>query len=704
MHQRLQNTPVFALDAVVLDTETTGLDARTARIVEIGAVTLGGGRIVEERTFHSFVAVSEPIPPDATAVHGITDHDVAGAPAFAAVYEDLKRFIGPRVVIGHTLGFDLTVLRRECERAGVAPDRWPTLDVRLLAEIAAPALASFSLDAMAAWLGVTAEGRHRAVGDARITGAIFLALVPKLRASSVRTFGEAARACRRLAPTLDSHRRAGWIEPTTDLPEAGRHEVERRLDSYPYRHRVRDVITGPPAFARPGESVHEALARMVDGRISSVLIGSPEAAASAGIVTERDVLRAIRERGPVTLDEPVEALARRPLITVPAEAFVYSAIARMRRFNFRHLAAAAEDGRIVGVLSARDLLRLRADAAIVLGDDIDTAADVAALARAWAKMPAMVASLLAEEVGARDITGVIACELGALTRRAGELAEMCLASEGMGAPPCAYALLVLGSAGRGESLLALDQDHALVFEHGEPNGPEDRWFAAFGKHVSDILHEVGVPYCKGGVMSANTEFRGSMRTWRERIAGWIERARPQDLLNVDIFYDFRPVYGDGPLASVLWDEAWSAARGQSAFLKLLAEAGAVEESPFGMLGRLRRENGRIDLKRYGLLPIVANARLLALRHGISVRGTAERLHGVGALDLGGAADLKAALGIHKRILDLILRAQGTDINGGRPPSNRVPMTIVEQRRGTGALKADLRVIRSLYDLVRDHLS
>ena len=228
------------------------------------------------------------------------------------------------------------------------------------------------------------------------------------------------------------------------------------------------------------------------------------------------------------------------------------------------------------------------DAAIVLGDDIDAAADVAALARAWAKMPAMVASLLAEEVGARDITGVIACELGALTRRAGELAEMCLASEGMGAPPCAYALLVLGSAGRGESLLALDQDHALVFEHGEPNGPEDRWFAAFGKHVSDILHEVGVPYCKGGVMSANTEFRGSMRTWRERIARWIERARPQDLLNVDIFYDFRPVYGDGPLASVLWDEAWSAARGHSAFLKLLAEAGAVEESPFGMLGRLRR--------------------------------------------------------------------------------------------------------------------
>ena len=63
MRQTRQNTPIFALDAVVLDTETTGLDPRTARIVEIGAVTVVGGQIVEDRTFHSFVAGGEPIPP-----------------------------------------------------------------------------------------------------------------------------------------------------------------------------------------------------------------------------------------------------------------------------------------------------------------------------------------------------------------------------------------------------------------------------------------------------------------------------------------------------------------------------------------------------------------------------------------------------------------------------------------------------------------
>ena len=63
----LQSTPLFALEAVVLDTETTGLDPRTARIIEIGAVTLGGGRTTD-RTFHSFVGLAERIPAGATAV------------------------------------------------------------------------------------------------------------------------------------------------------------------------------------------------------------------------------------------------------------------------------------------------------------------------------------------------------------------------------------------------------------------------------------------------------------------------------------------------------------------------------------------------------------------------------------------------------------------------------------------------------------
>jgi DNA polymerase-3 subunit epsilon/CBS domain-containing protein len=90
---------------------------------------------------------------------------------------------------------------------------------------------------------------------------------------------------------------------------------------------------------------------------------------------------------------------------------------------------------------------------------------------------------------------------------------------------------VLGSGGRGESLLAMDQDNALFFAEGEPGGAEDRWFEALGAHIADILHEVGLPYCKGGVMAKNAPWRGSAKTWRDRIAGWIRRSKPEDLLS-----------------------------------------------------------------------------------------------------------------------------------------------------------------------------
>ena len=703
MREVVRNTPLFALDAVVLDTETTGLDPRTARLVEVGAVRLAGGAVRADEVFQRFVRQDGPLPAAAKAVHGIGDAELAGAPAFAEVRTELERFIDGRPVIGHTIGFDLAVFRRECERARLAPAAWRVIDTRLLAEIANPQLAEFSLEVLAAWLGVAVTHRHRAVADAKLTAAIFLALVPHLRGSGIRTLGEAQEACRGLTRALETYHRAGWVEPTRDLAEADRHGIGRRLDSYPYRHAVRDVMRRPPCFVDAERPLREALALLVDRVISSVFVGSPETPSGVGIATERDMLRAVRLRGAAALEEPIRSIASRPLITVPAASFVYRALGRMRRFDIRHLAAVDERGAIVGALSARDLLRLRTDAAVALGDDLDEAKDVAALARAWAKVPAMAASLLAEEVRARDIAGVIASELGALTRRAGELAEAELAAMGRAAP-CPYALMVLGSAGRGESLLALDQDHAVIFAEGEPDGPEDRWFAEFGRRVGDILHEVGVPYCPGGVMSGEPGFRGSLATWRGRIGHWISRASPDDLLSVDIFYDFRPVHGDGALAAMLWDEAWRAAEGAFGFLKLLAETNSVQEDPFGFLGRLKSEDGRIDLKRHGLRPIVSSARLLALRHGIAERSTLARIEGVRALKVGGAADLAAAIDIQERMLGLILRAQLADISGGKTPSNRVPLTLAEKHGGLARLRSDLRLVGILDDLAQDQLS
>ena len=148
-------TPLILLDAVVIDTETTSLDPAKARIVEIGAVRLVGGRIHPEDRFAAWSSQASLFRRRRRRCIDIDDAKVADAPAFAKVWPELLAFMGDDVLIGHTLGFDLAVLKNECARAGL-PFRSPlTLDTRLLAQVAEPNLAGFTLE------GLAVLARHR---------------------------------------------------------------------------------------------------------------------------------------------------------------------------------------------------------------------------------------------------------------------------------------------------------------------------------------------------------------------------------------------------------------------------------------------------------------------------------------------------------------------------------------------------------------
>jgi CBS domain-containing protein len=700
-------TPLIAIEAVVLDTETTGLDPAKARLLELAAVAISGGRVAADASFRSLVQPGEAIPAEATAVHGIDAHALASARPFAEAWPEFSAFCASRVLIGHSIGFDLAVLANECARVAIDWNPSRTLDVRLLAELAQPRLAGYSLDQLAAWLKITPEGRHSALGDALTAAHIFLALVPHLRERGIRTLAEAERACRGLNEALAVRHRAGWADPVAPLGR-DRDAAPQRFDTYPFRHRVADLMS-PPQFCAPDTTIGAAVRRMIRERISSLFVAREEADGApaprpqdTAIVTERDVLRAIGEYGSAALFLPFGRIASAPLRTIPAGALVYRAIAHLRRLKVRHLGVEDDDGRLCGAISARDLLRLRDEQAIWLGDEIDAAADVPALARAWAKLPPVVERLIAEGASGRDAAEIVSFELEALTRRAAIIGEQRMQAQGGGGPPCAYAVAVLGSAGRGESLLALDQDNAIVFLDGTPGGAEDRWFEALGVQLADILHEVGVPYCKGGVMAKNPQWRGSLATWRERVGDWIRRSDPQDLLSVDIFFDLYGVHGDLRLTQTLRRDAYEMAKGDAAFAKLLAEAAGAREPGLGWFRRLRTDHGRIDLKKTGLFSVVTAARVLAIRHHIVERSTLGRLEGLKALGIGAEQNLEALGEAHGLFLDLILRQQVDDISHGLTPSNAVAVRSLSPRKRQ-RLREGLAAVEPLEELTRDLL-
>ncbi|WP_119271860.1 DUF294 nucleotidyltransferase-like domain-containing protein [Taklimakanibacter deserti] len=667
-HALSPGTNLLTVPAVAVDTETTGLDPRNARIIELAAVRIHRGHIVKDETFSCLVNPGIAVPEDSRRIHGIGTEDLVDAPGFDEAGRRLSAFIGQRLIIGYALGFDLALLEREFSRAGLP---WPAprgLDLRQLVRLAMPESAEHSLEGLAAKLGIAVTNRHRALPDAKLAARIYLRLVPLLRKRHIRLLGEAEVACRKLAPRVAEEAAAGWHALAPPPPSD---PALLRIDSYPYRHIAADIMASPPLTVTPSQSLREVLAALTESQISSVFVRPDVPGASWGIITERDLLRAVAADPQGAFGRPAADIASFPLKTVQVSDFVYRAISRMNRWQFRHLGVADEDGNIVGALSARDLLRQRAQDAVALGDAIEEARTARALGEAWSRLTLVAEALVREEVDVRDIAAVISGELRDLTRRAAKIAEDEFRAAGRGRPPCPYCYLVLGSGGRGESLLALDQDNAIVFAEGEPDGEEDRWFAALAERVSTILDAAGVPFCAGGVMASKDAWRMSLERWRRRVGSWMGRLDPEDLLKADIFFDAAPVHGDLALGRTLLEESRHAAGKAPELIKFLALRASSFQSPLGWFGRLRSHEGRVDLKLGGLMPLFSTARVLALQNGLSERSTPARLEAArdrGALEPELAARLVDA---HRILLEAILAQQLRDIRRGVPLSNRV---------------------------------
>lgn len=163
---------------IVLDTETTGLDpAEGHRVVEIGAVELLN-HLPTGTSFHVYLNPDRSMPPEAFAVHGLSDDFLREKPRFAEIATDFLGFIGQAPLVIHNAAFDMRFLNAELSRAGLgqlAPDR--ALDTVAMARRRFPG-APASLDALCRRFGIdsSARTRHGALLDAELLAEVYLAM------------------------------------------------------------------------------------------------------------------------------------------------------------------------------------------------------------------------------------------------------------------------------------------------------------------------------------------------------------------------------------------------------------------------------------------------------------------------------------------------------------------------------------------------
>ena len=453
-----------------------------------------------------------------------------------------------------------------------------------------------------------------------------------------------------------------------------------------FRTSVRELLRVPPVMAPPGTTITQAAQAMADAGVSSLLVMDGDHL--VGILTDRDLRRRVLAAG-VPPDRPVSEVMTPDPVTVRASALALEVMLEMTGRNIHHLPVLDEAGRVVGLVTTTDLVRLERSSPVYLVTDLARQTDVDGVVRLAHRIPRIVDQLVGEDASAQDIGRVTAALTDAVTVRLIQLAEAEL-----GGPPASYAWVALGSAAREEQALGGDQDNALVL--ADDADPSDPWWGKFAERVVSGLEACGRERCPGDIMASNPRWRMTARGWRAQFAQWSHEPQPEAVLWAAIFYDMRPVHGDTVLVDQLRAEVVALGSRSELLLAYLSGQAARVRQPIGFFrGFVLEDAGEhrdtLDIKR-GIAAIVQIARVNALRAGSLALATSERLAAArarGVLSPEAATDLSDAFEL---LSYLRLRHQAAQARQGIPPDNHLDPARL------GSL--DRRHLRDAFQIVR----
>lgn len=438
-----------------------------------------------------------------------------------------------------------------------------------------------------------------------------------------------------------------------------------RLDPF-MRLSIDNVELAPPVRVDGEATLAFAAARMAEAGVSACLV--EQAGVVAGILTERDVLRAVAAKD----QDPRYVLASQAMtakiITMGAGEPLFEAFALMVKHAIRRLVVVDANGAPRGIVGEGDLLAVRGENPAHLSREIAEAQAVPALARAFGKLGSLALRSVAEGVPVDTLGRLISEMHDQIVKRAAKLV-----ARDLGVPLGPHAVAVLGSEARKEQFLATDQDNAMVLGDGLDQAATEA-LALFSERFIQALLAIGFPPCPSRVMADNPDWRRGARAWEEHIDDLALAATPEAVLTLSLLADLRPVAGDEDLCERLRAYLAAKVKASPVLLKYMAREALRFSPPIGFFGNFVLERtgackGRADLKKGGVFPVVQGVRTLALDHGLTETGTLARLARLRDLETV-SESLHARLAEAYALLQTLrVRAQAEAVREGRSPDN-----------------------------------
>jgi CBS domain-containing protein len=376
-------------------------------------------------------------------------------------------------------------------------------------------------------------------------------------------------------------------------------------------------VIRPVVWARADEAVQDVARRLADANQSCVLLSTAD---GLGIITDHD-FRRLAATGRIGLDAAAIELATFPVTTIGEEASASDALLRMVERGCNHLVVTSAGGP-VGVVRAVDLAQYEVRQPLHLRSVVEHASTLAALAEPCRAIPDTLVELRANGVPARQVGALHTALIEAVLQRVLALrADPALAD---------VSWLLLGSLARREPLPGSDVDTALSWSDPEPASadPADRIRAAAAAVLDDLRH-CGLSPCPAGANADNPLFSRSRSGWAEAARRWLNDSTMDGALLLSAMVaDSRPVTGV-ELGRHVTDQLLARTR-TSQFLRALLDEAVSWRTSTGVfrdfrVGRTGEHRGTFDLKRGGLVPIVALSRWIAIVTGDNTGSTVERL-------------------------------------------------------------------------------
>lgn len=422
-------------------------------------------------------------------------------------------------------------------------------------------------------------------------------------------------------------------------------EDERLLSMH-----LQALVTRPPVTLPLDASVLEVARTMRDRNLSSVML--VQEGQLVGLVTDRDLRNKVVAEG-LELSRPAADIASLNPMTLDQRSPAFEALLLMTRHNIHHVPV-MDGQRLVGMVTASDLMRQQSTSAVYLARDIHRQTTLEGLVRISRQIKGLQNQLSAADTSAYNTGHIITAITDALTCRLIALAEAEL-----GPPPVPYVWVAAGSQGRCEQTAKSDQDNCMVLDDAYESSLHGDYFKTLACRVCDGLAACGYIHCPGEIMAMTDAWRQPLHVWRQYFHRWTVTPDPKALLMSSVFFDLRAIHGQFELLQVLRQEVLSRTPNQSLFLAHVVNNALKQRPPLNLFGKISvvrggEHAGTVDLKHQAIAPIVDLGRIYALAAGLHEVNTSDRIEKaskLGELSEQGSRDLRDALAFvsHRRI-------------------------------------------------------